>query len=184
MSSDLSFPLSFRLEVLAPIPTQPPSELISLDWTQVCEQVSQGDWYPTCLLNQIFSWNFFFTNPKSLGACAYANFPWVLHALGGMLTRATWSPGQPSVPGLFPKPIPSWRSMSPHFWLAERYSGSSISDTLVCWYPGIDAQESGGLCSQLHWTDRMYICNTVHETLSRAFEVADTGICLIKWMDW
>ena len=126
----------------------------------------------------------FFTNPKSLGACAYANFPWVLHALGGMLTRATWSPGQPSVPGLFPKPIPSWRSMSPHFWLAERYSGSSISDTLVCWYPGIDAQESGGLCSQLHWTDRMYICNSVHETLSGAFEVADTGICLIKWMDW
>ena len=30
MSSDLSFPLSFGLEVLFPIPTQPPSELILL----------------------------------------------------------------------------------------------------------------------------------------------------------
>lgn len=29
--------------------------------------------------------------------------------------------------------------------------------SLVCWCPGIDAQESGGLCSQLHWTDGMYI---------------------------
>ena len=75
----------------------------------------------------------------------------------GMLTRTIWPPGQPSGLGQFPKPTPSLRSVSPPSWLAERYSGSSVIDTLVCWCPGTDAQGSGGLCAWPHCTDRRNI---------------------------